>query len=238
MHKEIDRLYELTEYLRFHSRSFKKLSKLKNSVPKDEQDDPIWDQIDDAIDDLDQYSYYLDSLKERFNNLIELEFNISNATQSDNSRFLSVIGALYLPVSFLASLWGITTVTWQITLYVYIAIPLFIISCCFVVATPYVVQWWQRRLYPLQKEHLILSKADFSLLGQELPDSADAPKNRAGIVVARKDAGLGEKDFRSRSQSAGGQRRRRRKGGSRASETSEFAPGPGERARSRRGSPG
>lgn len=81
MHREVDRIYELTEYLRFHTRSFKKLSKLKNAVPKNEQTDPVWDEMDDAADDLEQYSYYLDSLKERFNNLIELEFNIENANQ-------------------------------------------------------------------------------------------------------------------------------------------------------------
>lgn len=233
MHKEIDRLYELTEYLRFHSRSFKKLSKLKTSVSETEQEDPIWDQTDDIIDDLEQYDYYLNSLKERFNNLIELEFNISNATQSDNSRFLSVIGALYLPVSYLASIFGITSINWSVLLYVYIAIPLFVISCFFVVATPYVVQWWQRRLYPLQKEHVVLSRADFSLLGQSLPDSADAPNNRAAAL--RKDAGSNEKGARGRTRSVGGQKRRRRKRtASGASETSEFTPDPSGRARSRR----
>ena len=122
MHKEVDRIYELNEYLRFHSRSFKKLVKLKPDVPKNEQDDPVWNQMSDSIDDLEQYGYYLDSLKERFNNLIELEFNIENATQcmcnpsrilysmdftnlypvADNSRFLSILGTLFLPVSFLA----------------------------------------------------------------------------------------------------------------------------------------
>ena len=116
MHKEIDRIYELTEYLRFHSRSFKKLAKLKQDVPKAEQEEPVWDQMDDEIDNLDQYSYYLDSLKERFNNLIELEFNIENATQSDNSRFLSILGSLFLPVSFLASIFGITSVNWSVCL--------------------------------------------------------------------------------------------------------------------------
>lgn len=83
MHKEVDRIYELNEYLRFHSRSFKKLGKLKTNVPKDEQDLPVWDEMEDAVDDLEQFSYYLDSLKERFNNLIELEFNIENANQCE-----------------------------------------------------------------------------------------------------------------------------------------------------------
>jgi hypothetical protein len=34
--------------------------------------DPVWDEMADAEEDLDQYSYYMDTLKERFLNLIEL----------------------------------------------------------------------------------------------------------------------------------------------------------------------
>lgn len=120
MHKNIDRIYELSEYMRFHSRSFKKLLKLKDTMHKSPDDaiDPVWDEMDDAVEDLDQYSYYMETLKERFLNLIELvsrlyvtaqeqrltwlqEFNIENANQSDYSRFLSIIAALYLPISYL-----------------------------------------------------------------------------------------------------------------------------------------
>lgn len=74
MHKQIDRIYELSEYMRFHSRSFKKLLKLKDTMYKspDDDNDPVWDEMDDAVEDLDQYAYYMDTLKERFLNLIEL----------------------------------------------------------------------------------------------------------------------------------------------------------------------
>lgn len=46
--------------------------------------DPVWDEMEDAGDDLDQYSYYMDTLKERFLNLIELvsrlcQFSRTNA---------------------------------------------------------------------------------------------------------------------------------------------------------------
>lgn len=56
MHKQVDRIYELREYLRFHSRSFKKLLKLKPPAKKSHEDDPdpVFDEIENAIDDLDQ----------------------------------------------------------------------------------------------------------------------------------------------------------------------------------------
>lgn len=65
MHNEVDRLYELKEYLHFHTRAFKKLQRLKDDVPKREQKDPLWTDMDDAVEDLEQYDTTLDSLKER-----------------------------------------------------------------------------------------------------------------------------------------------------------------------------
>ena len=102
------------------------------------------------MEDLEQFDSTLDSLKEResclfawnsrlltqkpagFNNLIELEFNVSNAVQADNSAFLSTIATLFLPVSFLASLFGITTVTWPVIWYLWAAIPIFVVVRIFV----------------------------------------------------------------------------------------------------------
>lgn len=75
MHRQVDRIYELKEYLHFHTRSFNKLIKLKDALPKHADRDtsnPLWDEMADTVDDLGQFDYYMDSLKERFNNLIEL----------------------------------------------------------------------------------------------------------------------------------------------------------------------
>ncbi|KEQ75465.1 hypothetical protein M436DRAFT_41755 [Aureobasidium namibiae CBS 147.97] len=82
-HKQIDRIFELSEYMRFHTRSFKKLLKLKDTMHKSADDaiDPVWDEIGDAVEDLDQYSYYMDTLKERFLNLIELVSRLHVDTQ-------------------------------------------------------------------------------------------------------------------------------------------------------------
>lgn len=65
MHNEVDRLYELKEYLHFHNRAFRKLQKLKADVPQREQRDPLWTDMDDAVEDLEQYNTTLDGLKER-----------------------------------------------------------------------------------------------------------------------------------------------------------------------------
>lgn len=175
MHNEIDRIYELKEFLHFQSRAFKKLQKLKDDVPKGEQKDPLWGDMDDAVEDLEQFDSTIDGLKERFNNLLELEFNIQSAVQSDNSQFLSIIATLFLPVSFLASLFGMTTVTWKPLLYLYIAIPVVIISAFFALFFPPATRRIQRRLYPVESLRIRLQPRQFTMLGDELPDNADVP---------------------------------------------------------------
>ena len=175
MHKEVSRIFELQEYLHFQSRSFKKIRKLKDDVPKEEQKDPLWADMDDSVDDLDQFDGVLNSLKERFNNLIDFEYNIQNATQSDNSAFLSAVATLFLPISFLASLFGITTITWPAIWYLYVAIPLVITSISLVLLYPLLRKWWEEARYHIGQLKVTLQPNDFTLLGSELPDSADVP---------------------------------------------------------------
>lgn len=198
MHREVDRIYEMKEYLHFHARSFKKLQKLQNELPAEEKNHPIWNDLDDAVEDLDQFDSTLDGLKERtyscvvamqarnpdlttgFNNLIELEFNITNATQSDNSAFLSAVATLFLPVSFLASLFGITTITWQPIWYVYVAVPVFIVSVIFTSVFPFARKRVQRMAEPIEQERLALRADQFTMLGEEYPDAVTVTSNRQG----------------------------------------------------------
>ncbi|KAF2479507.1 hypothetical protein BDY17DRAFT_229815, partial [Neohortaea acidophila] len=65
MHHEVDRIYELKEYLQFHQSSLTKLQKLKSDAPEQAQAAPLWTDVDDAVEDLNQYSSTIDGLKER-----------------------------------------------------------------------------------------------------------------------------------------------------------------------------
>ena len=206
MHKEVDRIYEMKEFLHFHSRSLKKLQKLKDDVPQRQQEDPLWGDMDDAVDDLEQYDSTTDGLKERFNNLIELEFNIQDAVQADNSRFLAVVATLFLPISFIASLFGMTTITWPAIWYVYVAVPVLVICAIFVVLFPWSVNKVQKILYPVEARRIHLEPRNFTMLGDELPGSADIPgslrSTAGGKRRSRKLSGINEMSkTRERSQS-------------------------------------
>lgn len=72
----------MQQYASFQRRGLEKLAKIGTTTSnKHLKDDPLWDEMQDALDDLEQHTNFLDSLKDRFNALSDLEFNIENATQ-------------------------------------------------------------------------------------------------------------------------------------------------------------
>lgn len=204
MHNEIDRIYEMKEYLHFHSRALKKLQKLKDNVPKSEQQDPLWSDLDDAIEDLEQNDSTTDGLKERFNNLLELEFNLQNASQAEAATFLGIIATIFLPVSFVASLFGITTVTWPVIWYVYVAIPVLVVCMILVLSFKWGIKKTQKLLYPTEAIQIHLQPRSFTMLGDELPGSADLPDalraSNGGRRRSRRPAGMDEA-FRTQARS-------------------------------------
>lgn len=179
MHREVDRIYEMKEYLHFHTRSFKKLQRLQIEVPPEQRKDPLWNDMDDAVEDLDQFESTLDGLKERFNNLIELEFNITNATQSDNSAFLSGVATLFIPLSLVASIFGFTTITWPVIWFVYIAVPIFVVSVIFTAVFPALRKYIQKLAEPVQRP-MALQPDQFTMLAEEYPDVVTVPRDRQG----------------------------------------------------------
>jgi hypothetical protein len=109
-----------------------------------------------------------------FNNLIELEFNITNAVQSENSGFLSAVATLFLPVSFLASLFGITTIQWPAINYLWAVIPIFIVSVAFTAFFPWAKRRVRAAMYPYEDRRLRLQPDQFTMLGNELPENVNA----------------------------------------------------------------
>lgn len=213
MHHQIDRIYELLLYLSSHTRCVKKLSrqnpnKQSNKTGNDGDssdagggasiiergDEPIWDELEDLEDDLDQADYELSALKDRFENLTDLEFNLSNAKQSDDSRFLSGIATLFLPISFLASVWGFTTIQLTPEQYTYAAVPALVVSALFITIYPRFTRWYQKKRFPEKETWLEMYPEEYTMIGQELPsnvgglranNSNKSTKRRPGVNRSR-----------------------------------------------------
>lgn len=134
--------------------------------------------------------------------MIELEFNIQNAVQSDNSQFLTTVATLFLPLSYLASVFGITTITWPPIWYLWAAIPILLVSIAFTLLFPWSVRRVQKIFYPFEELRVHLQPRNFTMLGNELPDNVDVPgSNRPGRVKAKAQRPTGMDGTRSRSRS-------------------------------------
>ena len=108
---------------------------------------------------------------------------------------------MFLPISYLASLFGITTVSWPVIWYLWAAIPIVIASIAFTLVWPWSVRKVQRWLYPIESLRIQLQPRNFTMLGDELPASVDIPGgNRDGKVKrkARRLAGMDGTRSRSR----------------------------------------
>jgi len=136
-----------------------------------------------------------------FNNLIALEFNITTAVQSDNAAFLTTIATLFLPISYLAGVFGITTSSWPMIWYLYAVIPVLVLSVAFTVLFPVVVSQFQKRLYPIESLRTELQQRNFTMLGDELPASVDVPGgNREGKVKRKASRPAGADGTRTQSR--------------------------------------
>lgn len=210
LHHQISRIWELLTYQRFHSSCFKKLIKMN---PKKSDDDggggggggggrskagsaaggsdddsdnePVWDELDNQSDALDQVNYELTALQQRFDNLTELEFNIENAQQSADSRFLSILATLFLPLSYLASIWGITTFTASPKEYLWAAIPVFLASAIFIAVFQPTVRRIEKIRYPEEKRRLDMQPQMYTMLGADLPDAMNIPGAEAETRARR-----------------------------------------------------
>ncbi|KAF1987636.1 hypothetical protein K402DRAFT_42974 [Aulographum hederae CBS 113979] len=197
MHDELARIYNAQQYLRFHCRAFSKLLKYKEAIKEREREKKARRQhqhgvaytesielrisiakpdhtadMTDAIDDLEQAGYELDLLIDRFKNLTEYEFNMENAKQAEDTRFLSIVATLFLPLSFLASIWGMTEFTGSPMLYLYIAIPLLGVSVGFAWLFPTTMRKIKEVWFKEKMKRPKTQRERVRLLGNELPGGA------------------------------------------------------------------
>lgn len=106
--------------------------------------------------------------------------------RADNSWYLSIVATIFLPISYLASLFGITTLTWPAIWYLWAAIPIVAVSLTLALCFPWGIRRLQKRLYPIETLRLTLRPQSFTMLGNELPDNVDVPGSRRPSKVGRK----------------------------------------------------
>lgn len=209
---QIDKIYDLLPLLSMHTRCFENLLLKKPVNPAFEdnggvgermyqEDDnrshtsaiergiePIWDDLRDRLNDLVQIKSQLEAMKERFRNLMDLEFNLANAKQTQEAKLLTSVATLFLPISYLASIWGMTTISLSPVQYLYAAIPVFVVSCAVIYIYPKLFR--PSKYTPHFDEIRSEEPTDFAMLGNDLPSE--------GVELSTKNDVIPEKRRRSR----------------------------------------
>ena len=142
--------------------------------------------IEDAMEKLEQSGYEFDRLVDRFKNLTEYEFNMANARQAEDTQFLSIIATFFLPLSFLASIWGMTEFTGSPILYVYVAIPVLLISALVPLVLPGLIRGHHERSGKAKLKWPEVKKHDLTMIGDELPGQQRPSMKRERRVRRRR----------------------------------------------------
>lgn len=203
-HEQIGQIYFFQQFLRFHLRAFSVLDKYRETKIKAGELEAgslqLWllesprpnalknMKVDDAWDDLSQFQEELQLLIDRFKNLTEYEFNIDNAKMAEHTRFLTIIATIFIPLTFLASIWGMTEFHGSPILFVYVATPITVLVAVAAPNFPKLMRLiWVRRtqhLYPnVNLRRMELMEKNVRLLGEEIP------RTQERIVVAKEENG-------------------------------------------------
>lgn len=218
-HMQIRQIFILQQYLHLHLRSFQRLADvwgMKMDVGEGSPEpQALGDvrstkagrmQFDDAYADLEQFQGELGLLIQRFKNLTEFEFNMDNAKQAADTRILTVIATVFLPLSFLSSVWGMTEFTGSPLLFVYVAVPILLLSIIF---APFILNILRKIKEGRTQDEVYLREKDVDresvrLLGREIPGSKEPLAVRDAIRVRRWRSAAEIKDQFRRSSSRGG----------------------------------
>lgn len=116
-----------------------------------------------------------------------------------------MVATIFLPLSFLASVWGFTNTSLTSLQYVWAAIPVLVISCLAVFVVPWATRRFQTVLYPVEQIRIHLQPRTFTMLGDELPENVDIPgstrrRSKLNRHKAQRPAGMDGARSRSRSR--------------------------------------
>jgi hypothetical protein len=153
LRQSIGKLFYLQEKLRIQEISRKRLLQLDGLRPESDgwghgarQRAPQHDPNDDAPtparevlvsrlvdmeDELSMQSLRLTLYAEQYKNLIELEFNIANAKMGVRVAALSYLAFLFTPISFVSSMFGISSVDWNVSWFAIAAFLVALLSLLF-----------------------------------------------------------------------------------------------------------
>ncbi|KAI1172703.1 hypothetical protein F4777DRAFT_560572 [Nemania sp. FL0916] len=129
LHQDASETLALQEGLRMHQASFKHFKRGLTKTSVENQMKDLDTRLDYIFELLDFYETTCDSIIQQQKNLQSLAFNLETVRQSRAVARLNTLAIVFLPISFIASIFGITTITIPAYWYPVAAIPTLLVTC-------------------------------------------------------------------------------------------------------------
>ncbi|KAI1323709.1 hypothetical protein F5Y16DRAFT_382933 [Xylariaceae sp. FL0255] len=131
LHRDASITLALQEGLRMHQAALKRFKHgLTLSYPLSiEMKAGFETRMDYIAELLNFYGSTCDTIMQQQKNLLSLAFNLETVIQSQAVARLNILAMIFLPISFIASIFGITTITVPAFWYPVAALPTLLITC-------------------------------------------------------------------------------------------------------------
>ncbi|KAL6693022.1 hypothetical protein J3F84DRAFT_82650 [Trichoderma pleuroticola] len=155
LHWDASTTLVLQECIRMHRASLKAFELVLGRLPQPTSLFSIQRRLEDVAELLEFYQSTCVTVLEQQRNLLNMRFNLETIGQSQTVMRLNALAFIFLPLSFIASIFGMTTITTPAVWYIAVALPTLMATVGAVFIINRVTDYLQsRRLEKQQKNQL------------------------------------------------------------------------------------
>ncbi|EAW20750.1 uncharacterized protein NFIA_112740 [Aspergillus fischeri NRRL 181] len=170
LHQQMQTAIEIREVLRIHQAIANHVIKLNSIGPADKDLD---DRLELIKGQMDHNASTIDTVKEQLQNLIQLAFNLEAVSQGQSVARLSALAFIFIPLSYVASVFAIPGLAIDALWYPASAVPLLVFTIIVAAIIGKFVNFWERRMgaiYELAPNQPITLGKMFSVFHRDVAD--------------------------------------------------------------------
>ncbi|KAL2358265.1 hypothetical protein BJ546DRAFT_1087580 [Cryomyces antarcticus] len=143
LHRSVGKILALREVLRSHSVAAAKLRKYARTEVGEGRLD-VNSQFADIEDENKDYEQAFATIREKFQNLLGLEFSTESVRTSQSVAVITALAFIFVPLSFLASVFGLNGVNVDAKWFGIACIPIVVISLICTLSIGGIIRLWER----------------------------------------------------------------------------------------------
>ncbi|RDW56703.1 hypothetical protein BP6252_14024 [Coleophoma cylindrospora] len=141
IHKNTATTLAINQTIRLHLACFKRLQRGLLKIPDTVDLKELKDRFEDVVESLEYYGVTGQSIIDHQENLLSLTFNTETVLQGNAVARINALAFIFLPLSFVASIFGMTTFSGPVHWYPLAAIPVLLCTIFIAYAINKIVQY-------------------------------------------------------------------------------------------------